>query len=352
MTIEIPSALYFPATRLSAEAAGPLLLVADKLFAYRPAEGPPAIPQPLAAAGLVEPYPPVELGAQLDHFRRLLKDMQTHSAEYYQAYLSSLATGAEEDPEVGWRQVARRLRQTHPASETKENAIWRARLYLALAEQQASLQEELATGIEAVARREAELLRQLQGEDEEVAELPLFSTALAAAAPVQKKQLLAAWGMLYLADRNPDRPWLLATAQEESAAMLFEEYETATGRTPEKLLTLMMPPLAIEPEEEFLEQRRSLRAAGHDLLVRLGEFLTQAAGGETGPGDAGSGTATELATAWQQLMAPAPARVLTFYRLAGISFPRLFGLFCRQDDQPGGPSTPHAVLAVLDAGKR
>ncbi|MEJ2034084.1 MAG: hypothetical protein P8Y63_13840, partial [Deltaproteobacteria bacterium] len=166
MALDPLSALYFPATRIAAATATRLLLPLNRLYSYRPAESPPAMPQPLAATGLVETYPPAPLGEDLGRFMLLLKDMQTHSAEYHQAHLSSLAAGSEEDPEAGWRQVARRLKQSVPISETKEDGLWQARLYLALAENHAALQEELTAGIQAVSRREAELLRQLQGEGE------------------------------------------------------------------------------------------------------------------------------------------------------------------------------------------
>ncbi|MDA8164042.1 MAG: hypothetical protein M0017_03275 [Desulfobacteraceae bacterium] len=350
--------LYFPATRLPLAAAGPLLLPFGKLVAYRPAEGPPAMPQPLTAAGLVGSYPPVPLGDQLDRFRRQLKDMQTHAAEYYQAYLSSLAAGAEEDIEAGWQQVARQLKQTPAAKGAREDALWRARLYLALAEQEAVLQEELAAGMAKVGRREAELLRQMQGETEELSNLPIFA-APAPAAPIRKERLLVAWGQLYLADPSPERPWLLTTAQEESAGLLFEAYETDAGRQPERLLSLPLPPLTGGPEEEWIEKRKAFRAHAGDLLGRLEELLTQAAG--AGPEEIGA-TAAALTTAWEELLrpwptkkpaaawepsGPAPGRVLTIYRLAGMSFPRLFGLLCRQDREAAGPSTPNAVLAVL-----
>jgi hypothetical protein len=357
-------ALYLPATCLAPLPAGRLLLFFDRLYCYQSAEDTPLPDNQLTRANLLRGYAPVPLGEELGHFRRLLKDMQGHATEYYQAYLSSLAAGAEEDVEAGWRQVARRLKGTAPAGAGKQGRLWRARLFLALAETQAALQEELAAGIQTVTRRETEMLRLLQGEEEEIPDLPLLSTATTATFPVRSEQLLAAWGLLYLADSRPERPWLLATADEESAGLLFDEYERATGRIPEELISLEAPfSLA---SEEASGNWRALSAAAGDILARLGDFLTGAAFPESGAEAAASGlNPADLAAGWQRMTerhrqdhtkkpvaeddasGPVPAGFLTFYRLAGMSFPRLFSLFCRHAQEGSEPAAPVAILAVL-----
>lgn len=356
MTTDSLSALYFPATWMPPATVARLLLPLGRLVSYRPAEGPAAILQPLAATGLVETYPPAPFDKEIDHFRRLLTDMQTHAAEFYQAHLSSLAGGKGEDPESGWRLVARRLRQSAAPGKAVEESLWRARLYLALAESQAVLEDEIHAGIQAVSRREAELLRQLQGEKEELAELSLLPAAPMATAAVRDEQLLAAWGLLYLADPNPGRPWLLATAREESAGVLFERYERAIRCSPDKLITLALPQTVSGSEEEFSAIRQALRTAAGPLLARLKDLLSAAAFAPPGAEEiAGSGQAAELASEWRQTMtrhadgaSTKPTAALTFYRLAGMSFPELFGLLCRRENaKTSGSFSPHAVLAVL-----
>jgi hypothetical protein len=375
MTDNFLPALYLPTTCPPPAGAGQLLLLFDKLFFYRPAENLPTPFKLSVPEALLQGYPPAPFGAELDRFSRLLKDMQAHAAEYYQAYFTTIGQGKEEAAEAGWRQMASQLRQVEPKHEPNQDELWRARLYLALAEIYQASEQEISRGMAAVADRESSLFRELQGdEDDDLEELPLrdLHATVMGPAPGRSSELLIAWGVLYLADASPDRSWLLATADQEGAMLLRERYEIATGRAPEKILSLPLPPVPLGADYE--KWREAWRTAAEKPLVRISAFLEEAALTETAsaavsqtetlPGQAEmeqilyqwdaalAALAANPPGEWPQVSSPPPAaQILTFYRLPGISFPQLFRLICRQKEegpQPA-PSSPHAILAVVTA---
>jgi hypothetical protein len=375
MTDNSLPALYLPTTSPSPASAGQLLLFFAKLVFYRPAENLPASLHLHGAAELLHCYAPAPFGAELDRFSRLLKDMQAHAAEYFQAYLANFGRGEEDAAEAGWRQMASQLKQMEPQHESRQAELWRARLYLALAEIYEASEQEISRGLAEIADKEVALLRQLQGdEDDDLERLPLrdLHSTVMAPSPGRSSELLDAWGMLYLADANPDRPWLLATADQEGAMLLRERYESATGRAPEKVLSLPLPPVALDAD--YPKWHEAWQAAAGKPLARISAFLEEAAyavsqaeaEGSDKPGTAlfGQAGAKELLYQWKEALAalaanppgerplssPTPAaQILNFYRLPGISFPQLFRLICRQKGegpQPA-PSSPHAILAVI-----
>jgi hypothetical protein len=356
MPIDSLTALYLPATWPPAS-SGQLLLIFDELLYYRPAEKLPAPLHPPAAGELLASYPPVPFGDELSRFFSLLRDMQVHAPEYFQAYLSSSGKGEQEAAESNWRRMASRLRQIEPEQKSGIDELWRARLYLALAEINQESEEEIARGFAETADKEATMLQALLGgEQDDFEELQqLLQPPITPPSPGRSGNLLKAWGMLYLHDVRKDRPWLLATADQEGAMLLRESYEKATNRSPEKILTLPLPKVSLTVD--YLGRRDSWRSVAGEILAQINSLLKEAASNGDFSGSGGQSAegirknwAEALAGHWPQAGLDDPGTpTITFFCLADISFPQLFRQICRPKEEPpqSAPCFRHAILAVI-----
>lgn len=233
-------ALYFPDFPADPAIAAALGRFFSSLAYYHgPAVEP--LPEPwraLAAEGLLQGREPVDLGGEGVRFRQLLTELAVNPA----AFQPGLLTGAEAGrPEAGWDLVGS-LRGSKAAIDRETTLLWRALLLVELAARRQRQEVEMAAGLQAVAARQAALLRELRGDEEEfepedegAEELAATLAAMAPERPAAlgDSRLLLAWGQLFLRDRQ-EAP-LLVTADEDAFALLAETSESLSGRPPQPL---------------------------------------------------------------------------------------------------------------------
>ena len=228
------------------------------------------------------------LGVEGPRFRALLKEMTGREAEFFRGQLLAQASrsGRDRDESSGWNLVSalhRAGKADGGGAVSRDERLWQARLFLKLAEAVGGAEEEVRLGLLAVARKQTEMLRALQGEDDE-GEGGEFLTPEEllppAAKPFRVRELLAAWGALYLQEAEPLA--LLLTDEPEAAALLVEEVE---GRAPGRVFAL--PELALggdtgDPPRLSLALGELLAGrveAGRAALAPLAEKSRVAGGG-------------------------------------------------------------------------
>jgi len=313
---------------------GPFLLLFDTLICYQPADT--AAPQrhALCPAPFCVSRNPAPLGEDDEkRFQRLLADLQNHGREYYQGAIFSRSTRA--DLAADEKSVRALITQiaaggnSQPGDDSEE--LWKARLFLALAEFRFIQEWELNRQLQEVEKRKKELFTDLGTEDVGPAPATAPPTPPAgadASAPAH----LRAWSILHQAERQ-DAP-LLATASPVSAGLLLEEYRRNATVQPELLATLALPE-TVSMEE--LDDRRQQLAAGRALLDKgIDQLLA---------GDLPA--ARQLIRQGEQQWNDSGAETndhLYLVFLAGTSSRSLLAGFCRRAD--AGGTGPGIVLAV------
>lgn len=286
----------------------------DGLTCLRPLEDEDcAAPVPFSdITSLCRKLVPAPLGADRPRFLRMLRDLRSHPDEYYEGFLRSLSeTLAGQRPELVEDLIAgfSPHRETRAAEGEEQEALWQARLVLALAETVEAEEAAAAAGLAAVAAREKALLASLHGEtdtldEEEIAftrEVASSPTAVTASAEKTASRCLA-WARLFLAmERTPACP-VLAVSQPDALAWLGNQYEKKTRNALLELGSLPLPggmEQAGEAGRRLTMLDRIRKDAEHSRL-RLHQLLQEtAAGGET----AAAGAAlTNLAGEWAKIL--------------------------------------------------
>lgn len=256
------SALYFPALRPEPAWARSLSAVVDRLVCYGAVEEDSPVPD--CQVRVVAP-----LGADRSRFLALLRELTGREAEYFKGQLMALASrpGRDRDEASGW-ELARALHRRSSESEEsgRERArlerLWQARLLLKLGEAFSSSEAEIQRELAAVTRRQAELLRALQGEgDDEGARPPLLPGAGAGRQAFRGRVPLGAWAALFLEDRQAES--FLVTDDQEAGELLLEEVEKRVPGGTIRLPDLLLPEgaEAVDPVAGRSAERAALVAA-------------------------------------------------------------------------------------------
>jgi len=262
------NALYFPGGRPDEMWTAALRPLVEQLVVYalvEPETDSRAVPTPWTSR-VVAP-----LGEDRKRFQALLREMTGREGAVIRGQLLALASRPERDrDEVSVGHLADAMH--HLGKEGAENLaqvrverIWQARLYLKLAEAVTTAEAEIALGLAALAGKQAEMLRALQGDDEadeltEALPLPPFPRPPPGRF-FRLRDQLAAWAVFYLLDPGPEP--LLLTDDPEAVAWLADEVEK---RAPGQVLSL--PDLALSPEGNDLAV---VVKAWQDILAGQGE---------------------------------------------------------------------------------
>jgi len=223
--VKMVKALYFPGLRPDEDWVGALRPLVERLVVYAVVEDEPTDTGVSVPWGVREVMP---LGSDRSRFVALFREMTGRDAAVLRGQLLAMASRPGRDRDeatVGSLSgVLHRLGEGGDAEnleKARTERIWQARLFLKLAEMVMASEFEVVLGLAAVASRQADMMKALQGSDDEdgVDELP---PAVSRPFRVPRKSFrtrdqLAAWAVFYLRDSGPEA--LLLTDDPEAAAL-------------------------------------------------------------------------------------------------------------------------------------
>jgi hypothetical protein len=315
--MNILKGLYFPGTGPGEAGAGSLLCLLDKIEYYLVVEGEgeeaDRDESPERQGRVVLP-----LGDDRERFLALVREIKAHAADFYSGYLATLsAPGPADRDEPSVRQLIAGLRgekeEGGPDPLVTEK-IWQARLVLQLAGILARERLELNLGLTELNRAEQAVFTALRGEAagpdaDEGDRFVEFGGGIRqdSLEGYGIDRLVRAWSVFYTMD--PEPPPLLVTDSEAAAAILFDEWEDASGVRPALLAEIDLPE-ATSPEAipacraELAESRLAMIDAVKDVLAPRGA--------------AGPDALKEAVKLWQDRVSAKAGRttVLSLYLLA------------------------------------
>ncbi|MEN8257880.1 MAG: hypothetical protein ABFS09_08470 [Thermodesulfobacteriota bacterium] len=247
-------AYHFPETDISLDDVRGQLLFFSQIFYLAPVEADEA-----EASELCTAYTPAPLGDDLQRFKQLMAELKGNEAAFYQGQLSNMALEYMEnrDPETV-RDIISNLQAPGTSTSAPESAqsreeLWQARLLLKLAEMLRQEHKALAEGMAMMQDRQADLLKDLKGEEELQDLFHALDDTPSPQFPVRVESLISAWGHLLLAGDH--QPWFLNCFSPEAAEPFFEVNEKLSGQRPVRLLRLPLPDCDHDPEN-YLEKRQ------------------------------------------------------------------------------------------------
>ena len=346
------TALCFPETVPTFEAAAPLLLLLDGLVHYRPTESESESAPLFPETSLLQSYAPAPLGDDLDLFLRMVKDMRTHAGEYASNFLSSLAPSLVESyKEESVQQLIGALTKggTQPLDAPKrDEGFWRTRMLLQLAEEMRHDESEIANHLAKIGDMQQQMMQSLR--DEDANELPALPTmpSTPPRLPIRDDLLCRAWCRLFLADHNEQRPTLAATANSEAAELLIDTYTKQSGREPITITNLPLPTLTGMSEQDFLARRDAFRSSATEILTKIDQAIDT--GMKTGQASLDN---EKIARQWQETLsqhfeAPANgAAQLQITLLANATLADLCQRLGKSEETTSTPGSLHTVLVHL-----
>jgi hypothetical protein len=270
------NALIVPATIPQEDAVRQLLIYGAQVFCYAPAEeAPSALPPEFNA--LCRHYAPAPLGADLDTFRQLVRDMTSHRAEYYGGGLSRLSTQASAvDEESVWRLISRLSPQA--AAHAGREALVQARLLLTLAEVRDQEEREIAETLALIDGQGQAMLHGLSAEDDDAEELRLLTGQGSRQASDTLDKRLWAWSHLFLTDPMLADHWLITTTPEVMA-IINDLTTTHLDEPPTRLISLPLPgPSLMDLTPAlYLQQRSAWQQQAAPSLALVADLLHSAA---------------------------------------------------------------------------
>lgn len=246
---------HFPETDITVEHVRRQLLFFPHISYLTPIEIEESQPNDLCTA-----YTPAPLGDDLGRFQQLLVELKGNAAAFYQGQLSNMDLDYMETraPETV-RDIIDNLHNpgsvsadTNKKSKNHEE-IWQARLFLKLAEILRQEHNELAESFTLMQDNQAELLKELKGEEELQDLYNAVGEAQNLQFPVRVESLIKAWGQLLLTGER--QPCFLNCFSPEAAEPFFEVNENITGNRPVRLLRLPLPDCDQDPEH-FIDKRQ------------------------------------------------------------------------------------------------
>ncbi len=266
------SAYHFPETDITLGDVRRQLLFFSQIFYLTPVEAEEA-----DESKLLTPFTPAPLGDDLQRFQQLIAELKGNEAAFYQGQLSNMALDFMEnrDPE-SVRDIISNLQAPETATASPSSSpqdrqeLWQARLLLKLAEMLRQEQKEVAEGIALMQDRQAELLKDLKGEEELQDLFHALTDTPSNQFPVRVESLIRAWGHLLLAGDH--KPWFLNCFSPEAAEPFFEANEKLCDQRPVRLMRLPLPNCDQDPEnysekrQAWLDQLREWHQQTADIL--------------------------------------------------------------------------------------
>ncbi len=285
------NSLYFPETALPHHLRNCLLLLPDTLHILQPVEPDPAVADEPTSNDLFmeqsicQAHTPAPLGKDRERFMNLLKDIGTRK-DYFAEQLSNLtlahlshdSSSGDHNHQTIMSSILKP--QGNAAGKPEKDALWQARLVLALAETLDREEAELAETLSDIDDTEMALFKELKGESGEnpddnnpFTELLRIKAKLSQPRPGTTKKRLAAWKTLYASGRLEETFWLWISAQEEAAELLIDRYESTSGRNSVPLLLLNLPAQIYMREIDALESIRNFQKKAEQIRGRIIEDL-------------------------------------------------------------------------------
>lgn len=284
--------LYFPSTAVFSGSQYPIYLLFDKLHILQPIEAEETDTTVAADLfinkGFCQAHTPCPLGDNRKRFLHLIGDIKNRKDDYA-AQLSSLTVAAMSAPhqkEDGTTQEiissllgSQGIKEQEEREEAIALALWQARLVLKIAEILDQEEEEIAEQLALLDDREADLFRQLHGEDTEnndeediLRELLELRDKINHPSASVIKNRFKAWKQLFVAGDLPDWP-IWTTPFPEAADIILEQYEGLQGRPPLEIGQFALPASIGRDQQQALERITSFRNSHADLLARIASDL-------------------------------------------------------------------------------
>lgn len=235
--LKMLSGLYFPGVRPDENWTGVLRPLVERLVVYGVA------PEESATGTAPAPWEFKEvapLGEDAKRFQSLLREMTGRDAAMIRGQLLAMASrpGRDRD-EVSVGSLSNAMHQmggdgaAEDLAKARVERLWQARLFLKLAEMVTDAEAEISLALAGLAGKQAEMLKALQGgDDEEEPEEVIPVAPLSRPQPgrfFRLRDQLAAWAVFYVLDPGPEP--LLLTEDSEAATLLADEVEKlAPGR--------------------------------------------------------------------------------------------------------------------------
>jgi len=292
------NSLYFPETILPRHLRNCLLLLPDTLHLLQPVE---AIQEDTAERttddifmeqDICQVHTPSLLGKDRERFIGLLHEIKTRRDNFAEqlsgltlAHLSEKMESGDHNSQVIQSTLlgGKAPVDNQSSEESKEAALWQARLMLALAEILDKEEAELASSLSTIGDDEMALFQELKGEIEDgdatqeenpFAELERIKANLSQPRPGTVKRRLQAWKSFYASGVLPDNFWFWMTSQEEAAELLITEYETQAGRDAVPLLLLDLPEQMSMRDEDALKSIRNFQEKADTVRKEIIRTLT------------------------------------------------------------------------------
>jgi hypothetical protein len=288
--------LYFPGTDIYSIRQYPIFLLFQKIHLIKPVEEAPAdsgeeSSDSFIKSGFCQVHTPCPLGENRDRFLHLVEDIRNRKDDYA-AQLSSLILAGKSGPsavdEDSERAIMNSLltpndQRTKSLQAEKEGKLWQARLVLAIGEILDLEEEEIARNLAMLEDDQADLFKELHGDNEEIeeenpfAELSQLEHNLGAANSGNIKKRFNGWKTLFLEGDMQECQIFLTTSQD-GGDLLLESYEKKTNRSAPLVASLELPGLigwnsaeASHSVVTFCEKNRGLLLRIHKTFTDLSQ---------------------------------------------------------------------------------
>ncbi len=357
------SALAFPQTYLAGNFVRESLLFFERLLLYQPCEGPAKVNfDLLREKKLVTGYAPLPLGEDYGLFLQVIKDLKAHKDEYHAAYMQSLNLDGlkDQDETSTWSLRAKLLKVGTPQTFREQKSLWEERIFLRLAEILDEEDEEVRRQLLTVGVREAQLIKNLAGEDELEEELHQYNSMGMedTTSSFGLEQRVKYWGRLFLADPQKSDHFVLLTNQKEAQLILADIADKFFKRTSIPVLSLTLPFIETMEDADFVARHEAFRRSAQTIITAIEtDLLALASGKKTHPTEyPNDQTSQERSTRFTQLITdsfpthPDKRGMLTFFLYPDITLSALFSCTCAPVRLPHAVSHgyPHSLIAVLE----
>lgn len=284
--------LYFPGTDINSIRQYPIFLLFQKIHLIKPVEMDPKDPgkessDSFIKSGFCQVHTPCPLGENRDRFLYLVEDIRNRKDDYA-AQLSSLILAGKSGPSTvdddSERAIMNSLRtpneqQAKSLQIEKEEKLWQARLVLAIGEILDQEEEEIARSLAMLEDDQADLFKELHGdneaseEDNPFAELSQLASNLNAANSGNVKKRYNGWKTLFL-EGDIQECEIFLTNSQDGGELLLESYEKKTNQPATLIASLELPGLigwsnneACQTAVLFYEKNKELLSRIHETLV-------------------------------------------------------------------------------------
>lgn len=344
--MKILAGLYFPGTEPDKEVFLTLLCLLDQVNYYRIVEGETGVDSDEEGAAYWQGRVVLPLGEDRVRFLAMIRDIRSHSADFYGGYLSALSASSlvDRDESSVWQLVANLHGHSNSEQDRlKTRKLWQARMVLYLAEIMKAEQVDLANDLAELGRREQAASNALKGDipdaddDQDIFQISNLNLA-GGEKRVSVGNLLKAWGTLFVID--PSLNPFIFTDNEDAAAIIFDGWEELSGERPQHLAEIKVPLLASVGELE------AARVHGGEAGSAINDALKNILDGKVASGTAELKTALGL---WRgrELSKDVRQRTVGIYLLQGHSLKDVWARVCHLpvDNQTAGDQ--QSLVAVL-----